>query len=56
MNTDLLQFAAQMGRAILMALAPVALTAFVSIPLSLGGHPGEASLTARTVVTATHMT
>jgi hypothetical protein len=56
MNTELLHFAAQMGRAILMALVPVALTAFLSIPLSLGGHPGEATTTARTVVTATHMT
>lgn len=41
MNADLGIFAAQMARTILMALVPVILTAFVSMPLALERHPGE---------------
>ena len=41
MNKDLAIFAAQMARTIVMALVPVILTAFVSMPLALERHPGE---------------
>ena len=41
MSADLGIFAAQMARTILMALVPVILTAFVSMPLALERHPGE---------------
>lgn len=41
MNADLKDFAFQWFRVALMALVPVLFTAFVCMPLSLGGHPGE---------------
>lgn len=41
MDKDLGIFAAQMARTVLMALVPVILTAFVSMPLALERHPGE---------------
>ena len=56
MNQDLRNFLADVGRVCLMALTPVVLTAFLSIPMNLGGHPGEAWTTARSVAIAQHMT
>jgi hypothetical protein len=41
MNTALRHFIHQYLLVVLLALMPVMLTAFLSIPLSLGGHPGE---------------
>ena len=54
MNPDLRSFAAQWIRIAVMALVPVVLTAFISIPMSLGGHPGEGQ--ARVVSGDGHMT
>jgi hypothetical protein len=54
MNNYLADFVLQWLRIAVMALVPVVLTAFVSIPMNLGGHPGET--VARTVVPSTHMT
>lgn len=34
-------FSRQLLAAVLAALVPVVLTAFLSIPFNLGGHPGE---------------
>jgi len=42
MHPTLRHFIRQYLGFILMALLPVILTAFLSMPLSLGGHPGEA--------------
>jgi hypothetical protein len=56
MDRDLTLFIAQWARIALMALLPVVLTAFVSMPLILGVHPGEASTMARSVPTDTHLT
>ncbi len=42
MHPALRHFTRQYLGFILMALLPVILTAFLSMPLSLGGHPGEA--------------
>lgn len=55
-NQDLRSFLAELGRVSLMALAPVILTAFLTIPMSLGGHPGEAWTAARSVAIERHMT
>jgi hypothetical protein len=41
MNTDLKSFVFQWLRIVLMALMPVAFTAFVTMPYTMGGHPGE---------------
>lgn len=41
MNADLKIFAEQMLRAVVMALVPVVATAFLTMPISLGGHLGE---------------
>ena len=53
MNNYLADFILQWARVVVMALVPVVLTAFISIPMSLGGHPGEA---ATRVVVPSHMT
>lgn len=42
MNRQLPVFALQFLGVVAATLLPVVFTAFVSIPLSLGGHPGEA--------------
>lgn len=54
MNPDLTCFAIQWLRVALMALAPVLFAAFVSLPMTLGAHPGETM--ARTVPSSGHMT
>jgi hypothetical protein len=41
MHPSIHQFAGQFARAVAAALIPVVLTAFLSIPYNLGGHPGE---------------
>ena len=42
MNVSLRTFVYQYLGVVSAALMPVVLAAFVTIPLSLGGHPGEA--------------
>jgi hypothetical protein len=54
MNTDLKSFIASYLRIVLIALVPIALTAFLSIPYSLGGHPGDPVVTA--TFSSQHMT
>jgi hypothetical protein len=54
MQTDLHEFLAQLAGAVAMALVPVVLVAFLSIPLSLNRHPGEAAAPA--VALPQHMT
>ena len=41
MNTDLKNFVVAYLRVVVMALVPMVLTAFLSIPYSLGGNPGD---------------
>lgn len=41
MHADLHRFLSRLVGTILLALAPVVFTAFVSMPLSLNRHPGE---------------
>jgi hypothetical protein len=41
MNTDLRAFLRQYAAVVAMALLPVVMTAFVSMPYTLGRHPGE---------------
>lgn len=41
MPQDLKDFVVLYLRVVVMALFPIALTAFLSIPYALGGHPGE---------------
>ena len=41
MPQDLKHFVNLYLRVVLMSLTPIALTAFLCIPYSLGGHPGE---------------
>jgi hypothetical protein len=41
MNTDLRTFVVAYLRVVAMALIPMAATAFLSIPYSLGGMPGD---------------
>ena len=41
MNSSLRLFIRQVLNVVLAALVPVVLVAFLSIPYSLGGHPGE---------------
>ena len=45
MDRDLRQFAAQWLRVVTMALAPVVLATFLSVPLAIGRHPGEPART-----------
>ena len=41
MHQDLKNFVKLFLRVVLMALLPIVLTAFLWIPYSLGGHPGD---------------
>jgi len=41
MNADLKRFVVSYLRVVAMALMPLAITAFLSMPYILGGHPGE---------------
>jgi hypothetical protein len=41
MNSSLRLFICELLGVVLAALVPVVLVAFLSIPYSLGGHPGE---------------
>jgi hypothetical protein len=54
MTASNLPFFRQFAGVALAALVPVVLTAFISIPMSLGGNPGEMRATADT--SARHMT
>ena len=54
MQEDLREFLTRFAATVVMTLAPVVFIAFVSMPLSLGHHPGEAP--ARTSTPYTHMT
>ena len=54
MNADLRDFLARLAGTIAMTLVPVVLIAFLSMPLSLGHHPGEPRLHAG--APAAHMT
>ena len=47
-------FVRQFAGAVVAALIPVVLVAFLSIPFNLGGHPGEVRTGA--VPSSTHMT
>jgi hypothetical protein len=53
MHADLHHFLSRLVGTILLALAPVVFTAFVSMPVSLNRHPGDL---AEVNVTARHMT
>jgi len=54
MFTPLRAFICQFVGVVAAALVPVALVAFLSIPFTIGGHPGEAHPVDATV--ARHMT
>ena len=54
MNPNQCSFVRQFAGAVVAALIPVVLVAFLSIPFNLGGHPGE--LRAATLQTSAHMT
>ncbi|MDE2604901.1 MAG: hypothetical protein KGL68_03165 [Burkholderiales bacterium] len=54
MHHELKIFAGQWLRAVLIALVPVVLTAFVTIPWNLGKHPGEPAM--RVASAERHMT
>lgn len=41
MNSSLRSFVSQFVGAVAAALVPVMVIAFMSMPMSLGGHPGE---------------
>lgn len=41
MHSSPICFARQFAGAVMAALLPVVLTAFLTIPFNLGGHPGE---------------
>jgi hypothetical protein len=43
MDSSLRMFIRQFAGVVLATLVPVILTAFMSVPASLGGHPGQAS-------------
>lgn len=43
MHADLRQFLSRLVGTIVLALAPLVFTAFVSMPMSLNQHPGEMS-------------
>ena len=49
MNADLRNFVVAYLRVVVMALAPMALTAFLSIPYNLGGFPGDPVARVQTV-------
>ncbi|MCL4698396.1 MAG: hypothetical protein HUU30_17205 [Burkholderiaceae bacterium] len=53
MQADLRQLLARLIGTIALALVPVVFTSFVTMPLSLSRHPGEAS---QLNTTARHMT
>jgi hypothetical protein len=53
MNTDLKQFVVTYLRVVALALMPLAVTAFLTMPYILGGHPGE--LQTRADQTNVHM-
>lgn len=54
MNPTPSSFVRQFAGAVVAALIPVVLVAFLSIPFNLGSHPGEARPAA--MPTPTHMT
>lgn len=54
MQVDLREFLSRFAGTVAMTLVPVALIAFLSMPLSLNRHPGEAPLDAS--VPIEHMT
>jgi hypothetical protein len=54
MNPTPYSFVRQFTGAVVAALIPVVLVAFLSIPFNLGGHPGEVRTGA--MPTPTHMT
>ena len=54
MHADLREFLARFSAAVVMTLVPVKLIALLSMPLSLGHHPGESALEADPP--AAHMT
>lgn len=41
MHPELARFIAQISRAVAATLLPLALLTFLTMPVSLGGHPGE---------------
>jgi hypothetical protein len=41
MNADLKEFVVSYIRVVVMSMMPLAITAFLTIPYILGGHPGE---------------
>ncbi len=43
MHVDLREFVTRFAATVVMTLVPVVFIAFVSMPLSLGRHPGEAA-------------
>lgn len=43
MQIELREFLYRFGGVVLMSLAPVVFVAFISMPISLGRHPGEAA-------------
>ena len=53
MNSSLRSFVSQFAGAVAAALVPVIIIAFMSMPMSLGGHPGEPRPAVATV--ALHM-
>jgi hypothetical protein len=55
MHPELSSFLKTFGRVVALTLLPVILIAFVSMPVSLGHHPGEAD-TAQASPLRTHMT
>jgi hypothetical protein len=54
MHQDLKAFGVLYLRVVVMALIPIAITSFLSIPYSLGGHPGDSI--PRSSVADLHMT
>jgi hypothetical protein len=54
MHAELQHFLRQLSGVVLATLVPVVLTAFISMPLMLGQHPGEA--TPMRLASAIHMT
>lgn len=43
MQADLREFMSRFVGTVVMTLVPVVLIAFLSVPLTLGGHPGESA-------------
>ncbi|MEP7295570.1 MAG: hypothetical protein ABI702_05230 [Burkholderiales bacterium] len=54
MSSPSICFARQFAGVVIAALIPVVLTAFLTIPFNLGGHPGE--IRSAAVPTAEHAT